>query len=38
MPGPDSLNHFKGRPTFQHTSSVEHQLDYCYVNAPMLDV
>jgi len=24
-------------PTFQHTSkSVDHQLDYCYVNAPML--
>ena len=36
----DCLNHFKGGavPTFQHTSkSVEHQLDYCYVNAPMLD-
>ena len=24
-------------PTFQHTSGhVEHQLDYCYLNAPML--
>ncbi len=36
----DCLSHFKGgvAPTFQHTSNiVEHQLDYCYVNTPMLD-
>lgn len=35
----DCLSHFRGdaTPTFQHaTKSVLHQLDYCYVNAPML--
>ena len=36
----DCLSHFHGRPvpTFQHASkTVRHQLDYCYVNAPLLD-
>lgn len=36
----DCLSHFHRGPvpTFQHTSkSVDHQLDYCYVNTPMLD-
>ena len=35
----DCLSHAHGGPvpTFQHSSRlVEHQLDYCYVNAPML--
>ena len=30
--------HFGPVPTFQHSGgSVRHQLDYCYVNAPMLE-
>ena len=30
--------HYGAVPTFQHTNkAVEHQLDYCYVNAPMLE-
>lgn len=36
----DCLSHHHGSPvpTFQHsTKTVDHQLDYCYVNAPMLD-
>lgn len=36
----DCLSHFNHGlvPTFQHSSRhVEHQLDYCYVNAPMLE-
>ena len=36
----DCLSHFHygAVPTFQHTTKVvEHQLDYCYVNAPMLE-
>ena len=36
----DCLGHFNKAavPTFQHTSKVvEHQLDYCYVNKPMLE-
>ena len=36
----DCLSHFQGNsvPTFQDTrKGVNHQLDYCYVNGPMLD-
>ena len=36
----DCLSHYHGGavPTFQHSGkSIEHQLDYCYVNAPMLE-
>ena len=36
----DCLSHFHHGPipTFQHTNkTVEHQLDYCYVNGPMLE-
>lgn len=36
----DCLRHFNREtvPTFQHSSKrVDHQLDYCYVNAPMLE-
>ena len=35
----DCLSHYRGGavPTFQHSSkTIEHQLDYCYVNVPML--
>lgn len=36
----DCLSHFHGAPvpTFRHSSgAIDHQLDYCYVNAPLLD-
>lgn len=36
----DCLSHFHGEPvpTFRHPRGIiEHQIDYCYVNAPMLD-
>ena len=36
----DCLSHFHGEPvpTFRHSRGfIEHQIDYCYVNAPMLD-
>ena len=35
----DCLSHFEGKPvpTFKHTrGSVRHQLDYCYVNKPLM--
>lgn len=36
----DCLSHFHGEPvpTFRHSRGfIEHQIDYCYVNAPLLD-